>query len=174
MKKQLQYLVLALCISVSSSIFAQAPSSQVSQLDSTGKKTGLWIEDYKPIRVFAYYKNGLREGICQVIQQSTGDLYSIGEFKEGIKTGTWYHFNNNFLLSKVYNIESNSQYKRVDGGTIIFPTHTATVIKYHPNGVIRSEGRILFNEDYEAESDDYGIWKYYDEQGVLINTIEFK
>ena len=57
------------------------------------------------------------------------------------------------------------------------PDYKCYSVSYHPNGNIKNEGILLWSEGEAPESDfsrEYGIWKYYNEKGILINTKEFK
>lgn len=48
-------------------------------------------------------------------------------------------------------------------------------INYYSNGIKKSEGILLWEEDPESDfTFEYGEWKYYDETGKLIKTKVFK
>jgi len=59
-----------------------------------------------------------------------------------------------------------------DDGVEITPLFTSYVIDYYPNGYIKAEGRVLYDEDVQIHSFETGTWKYYNKQGELVQTKE--
>jgi antitoxin component YwqK of YwqJK toxin-antitoxin module len=51
----------------------------INQLDSNGKKTGLWITVESRLKSEIYYKHGFKNGIYKVYHQN-GELFAIGEY----------------------------------------------------------------------------------------------
>lgn len=68
----------------------------LNRADSTGLRQGLWIEDEGYVE--AYYKDGALNGFYRSYSKSTGTLASFGEYKSGVKTGTWMFFNDSGTL----------------------------------------------------------------------------
>jgi antitoxin component YwqK of YwqJK toxin-antitoxin module len=157
-------LILFICSNTS----GQTNCNNVNQLNNEGKKVGLWIED-KDL-TYVYYKNGLRNGLYIHYNQKNGKVHRIGEYREGLHTGKWFYFNEEgFLLFTEENIKQNVNISRIrDDGVKIIPKYTSYVIDYYRNGVVKEEGQVLYSEDIQVDYYKTGIWKYYNEEGELI------
>jgi len=140
--------------------------------DTQGKKYGLWIERNGSVEV--YYKNNQRDGVYKAYNRKNGKLLGLGEYKEGNKSGKWYFFDeSSHLLFTEENIKENKEYTRMrDDGVKVTPKFTSYVKNYYPNGVIKEEGQILYDEDVEIDYYKTGTWKYYDKEGKLTETKE--
>lgn len=80
------------------------------------------------------------------------------------------------MLFKDFSKNNYSIINEGDGKKYI-PDYKCYTITYYPNGNIQNEGTLLWSEGEAPESDfsvEYGEWKYYDENGKLIKTRNFK
>lgn len=62
----------------------------LNNLDSCGRRQGLWLEDdgYREV----YYKDGVVDGIFRSYSRKTGTLLSIGWYCKGMLSGRWFYF----------------------------------------------------------------------------------
>lgn len=155
------------------SSFSVLGQNKINQVDSNGKKQGYWIEDngYKE----CYYKNNLLHGFCKTYSKINHTLDALGEFDNGNYSGIWYFFDEKkgFIIGKFFDIEKNTDIIIVldDGHTKEKPIYKAYNINYYPSGIIKEEGQILYDDSFEIDYYEYGLWKYYDEKGNLIKTV---
>ncbi|WP_418424494.1 hypothetical protein [Alistipes putredinis] len=102
-------------------------------------------------------------------------LISFGEYKDGKEIGTWYFFHDKgYLVAIQKDFGPNTQPILSDGEEFVLP-YRCYHISYYPNGVIESEGILLW--EISSQSDftwEYGEWKYYDQTGKLIKTKVFR
>lgn len=143
----------------------------VNQIDKNGKKQGLWIEDDGLTE--GYYKDDLPNGIFRYYHKKNHTLYSFGEFEQGEEIGNWYYFNETgAIICKISDIKNNENKIIIldDGVTKKKPLKESYAIFYYPSGSIKSEGVVLYDEDFEENHYKYGLWEYYDEKGVLTKT----
>jgi len=147
-------------------------NNNINQLNDKGKKEGLWIENNGTI--MAYYKNRKKDGVYISYYRKNGRVQAFGEYKQDLLSGTWYFFNEEgILLFTETNIEKNTKYTIMrDDGVIITPKFTSYVKFYYPNGYIKAEGRVLYDEIVEIDYFETGTWKYYNKQGELEQTKE--
>ena len=140
--------------------------------DSLGKQgifdNSGWISEYK---------DDVQNGICLGFDKvdSPRKLRTVGMYENDIPVGTWIYFDNNgnitliikdikrndsvFVVSKKYSFANNK------------PNYMAYMIEFYPTGIIKQEGPMYFDEDFNGDdSFCYGEWKYYNENGVLIKT----
>ena len=47
------------------------------------------------------------------------------------------------------------------------PRYTSFLTEYHPNGQVKGEGQIIY-DDFEIDFIKIGIWKCYTNKGVVI------
>ena len=148
-------------------------NTETNLMDKQGNKVGLWLENKGNIE--AYYKDGLRDGIFKAYNRKNGKLSALGEFTKGVKSGTWYYFDeSSCLILKECEIEMNTKYKRTrDDGVEITPKFTSYVWFYYPNGYIKDEGRVLYSEDIEIDYYKTGTWKHYNKDGTLKEKKEY-
>jgi antitoxin component YwqK of YwqJK toxin-antitoxin module len=148
-------------------------STNVNRVDSVGKKTGLWITMDSGLRSEIYYLHGLKHGIYKVYYRN-GELYSIGEYRNDLFSGTNIVFSEEgVLLYKQVDISLNhTGVKAVDSKEII-PKYKSHFISFEVIGEIKEEGTILYDKAVEIESIRYGPWKFYD-NGILSKTIDYK
>ncbi|MDR0972417.1 MAG: hypothetical protein LBM61_00340 [Prevotellaceae bacterium] len=168
-------LIMAICLSVlpCSALSAQIGyEEKMNQLNDQGQKEGYWVEYSGDWRFEHYYKNGVIDGISKYYTPA-GKLVGIGEYDNGIETGTWYHFGDYGHLSFIQKDFSKNTYSLHHVSRLL--PYKCYTITYHPNGNKKSEGILLWDESSEAElTFEYGLWKYYDEAGLLIEIREFK
>ncbi len=139
--------------------------------DSKGLKTGLWIENKGLIEV--YYKNNLRDGVYRAYNKKNGKLSGFGEYTKDMKSGTWHYFDEKSqLFMKEQNISINHRKIKRDDGVEILPQFKSYVILYYPDGIIKEEGNVLYDEDIEIDFFKTGLWKYYDSKGAIIKQTE--
>ena len=151
--------------------FAQEDNSkEINQFDENGKKSGLWIEGKG--NYFIYYKNGEEDGVHISYNRKNGRLSGFGECTQGNKSGIWYYFDTyGLLVFTETNINKNKTLSRIrDDKKKIFPKFSSYVKNYFPNGVVKSEGLVLYEEDIEIDYYETGIWKYYSKTGELVET----
>ena len=139
-----------------------------NQNDRFGNKTGLWIEDSGYAEV--YYQNNRLNGISKTYYKINGTLESFGQYVDGLKSGTWYYFNENNHLSFIEkSISFNNKDKiKNEEGVYIKPMYKSYVIFYNINGNIKEEGYVIYDESVEIDFFKLSNWKYYNEYGVLI------
>jgi antitoxin component YwqK of YwqJK toxin-antitoxin module len=143
-----------------------------NQMDSQGNKNGLWVEKYTGGFFLIYYRNNKREGVFRQYSYGNG-LSSLGEYSNGIPCGKWYYFGGNCELGF-----TEENIKLIDTTLITNENMKANFNmksyfkSYYPNGIIKSEGQILYNDTPEIDFYKIGTWKYYDEKGNLIKTKE--
>jgi antitoxin component YwqK of YwqJK toxin-antitoxin module len=135
--------------------------------DALGKKYGLWIEDNG--NTFVYYKNNKRDGSYISYARKNGKVDRFGEYSNGKQIGKWFYFDESQHLEFTEeNIKDNTELTRkTDAGDIVKPKYTSYVKNYYPNGMVKSEGQMLYQEDIQVDSYETGIWKYYDQSGKL-------
>ena len=150
---------------------------KINQFNSKGQKEGYWIEDRGYDRIETYYKNGLKTGIFKsYTKKEPSTLRYFGEYLDDKEVGTWYRFGDNGTL----NIQQSEFAINTDPVILyddhpyIYPNKCYTII-YYPNGIIKCEGILLWDEDTELDDvKEFGEWKYYDETGNLIETKFFQ
>jgi len=150
----------------------QINCSDCNLTDKQGRKQGLWIENKGYTEV--YYKNNLKDGIYKSYSRMNGTLYAFGEFKDGIQSGKWYFFNESgHLLYTEENISENTKYSRKQtDGSLYKPKFISYVKDFYPNGILKGEGPVVYDESVEIDYYKIGIWKYFDEKGNLVKTME--
>jgi antitoxin component YwqK of YwqJK toxin-antitoxin module len=169
----IQFLV---CYSQPNRVINYPPSavncSNCNFKDSLGRKQGLWVDDDE-VAVTVYYKDNKRDGVYIAYSQVSCSVIRFGEYSKGIPCGKWYYFDErNHLEFTEENIQRNTKYtwKRENGIEVPYE-FTSYLRDYYTNGIIKDEGQVLYNEDAQIESDKIGTWKYYDEKGKLIETV---
>ena len=174
MKTKISFFCILLLIP--SFLFAQKGYlDKINQFDAEGQKEGYWIEDRGFDTIELYYKSGKKSGVCKSFSKR-GILSTFGEYFEGKIAGTWYYFGDKgHLLCIQKDFMVNKDIITLDSGKKhIYPNKCYT-IQYHPNGIIKEEGILLWNDDPEMDdTQEYGEWKYYDETGKLARTKLFK
>jgi len=142
----------------------------VNLLDGDGKKMGLWIENKGLIE--AYYSEGLRHGLFRHYSRKTGKLSAFGEFDKGMKTGTWYFFNEeSVLILKESGVKKNNKTLERSNGISIPPSFSCKATFYHSNGMKSEEGELMY-DDVEIDYFKVGQWSYFGEDGSLVETKE--
>lgn len=155
------------------------PTFEFNQTDESGLRTGIWVEeDY--YKTFDTYKNGVLNGISLTINPKTNKPYVICEFSNGEYSGTWYAFDDDGrLIYMLTDFKKNTLpaasihgVQRVNGD--IFENQCYS-ISFYKNGNKESEGILQFDDAPDSDfSFEYGLWKYYDENGCLIKTKMYK
>ena len=149
----------------------------VNKVNADGKKEGLWIERVDRYLRCYQYKNGVRHGAFCIFDMYRNEVFGTGEYMNGIYSGTWMFFLDGNLS------DICRDFKKFDTPIPIPAVHLAIgnceyqcySIGYHPNGTKSDEGLYIFNEG-ELLSDpyQYGVWKFYDESGKLIQTKNYE
>lgn len=107
--------------------------------------------------VISFYPNGtIKTKGCQ-------GSYSDKNISTGIFVGTWNTFDSSGHLKE-------SVYYHNDEPAKAFIEKTS----YYADGQRKSVERFNNYELYESEVDSIGEWKYYNNKGVLVNTIRHK
>jgi antitoxin component YwqK of YwqJK toxin-antitoxin module len=145
-------------------------AQNANNVDSLGRKQGLWIE--RKGQAEAYYKDDLRNGVFKAYNRKNGKLSGFGEYKEGVKSGIWYYFDNSsYLILIESNIRKNERLTRIrDDAKAIKPINISYAKFYYPSGTIKKEGLVLYDEDIEIDYYKTGQWKYYTENGKLLEV----
>lgn len=154
-------------------IFGASQDTLTNRLNGRGEKVGLWIENGGLVE--AYYKDGLKDGIWKAYSRKTKRLSAFGEFNNGVKSGTWYYFDESSrLILKEYDIEYNLDCSQMDNGKYEEkPCFTSFAIFYYPSGMVKAEGKVNYWKDIEVDYFEAGIWRYYNEQGDLVDSKEY-
>ena len=144
--------------------------------DANGKKQGLWIEESGRTRIERHYKDGIRSGVYK--QFFAGKLSILGEYTNDKESGIWYIYDNERVWMTFENHAQNyDTITREWDKKRYVPDYKCYSKAYYPNGNIKDEGWLLWNEGESPESDlsiEYGEWKYYDEEGNLVRTKVFQ
>ncbi|MDD2313018.1 MAG: hypothetical protein PHT14_10795 [Petrimonas sp.] len=150
--------------------------SNYNKIDNNGKKQGLWIEENGNTRIERYYKGGVRSGVYK--QFLAGKLVILGEYTNDKESGIWYYYDKEHLTMTFENYATNYDTITSEGGKGRYiPDYKCYYKAYYPNGTIKEEGWLLWSEGDSPESDlsvEYGTWKYYNEDGKLTQTKEYK
>lgn len=164
-----------LLVTYSGLTFSQ-PTVNVNLLDDEGKKDGLWIDTEYRVE-YTYYSHGVEHGMTWGYHTDTSQLFFIGEMAHGEMTGTWLYFYDDghlWIRHDDFN-DSNTLIPKVHRYAIKYAPHNCHSISYHSNGRIKSEGRrFFFDSPLMDDSGEYGLWKYYDEEGNLVKTVLFE
>jgi len=149
-----------------------AQESNINRYNNVGEKEGYWIIESSTSRFECHYKNGKYHGLMKMFN-GNGELFSLGFYEEGLETGVFYYFDKGKLSFLQKDFRHNitpilSKYN--------YPYHNICYhIGFHPNGVTSDEGHVLWSESsISDDAYDYGEWKYYDENGILIRTEYYK
>lgn len=117
---------------------------EVSMNDTEGK-----VEN----GVYRYYVRGENKPFTGILygKYPNGQWLSRQEYVDGVGQGTWINYYDNGNLKEVGTYEQN----KVEG----------KIKKYYRNGQLQAEGT------YREWRIRVGEWKYYDEKGKLIKTV---
>jgi antitoxin component YwqK of YwqJK toxin-antitoxin module len=104
---------------------------------------------------YRYYARGESEPFTGILYSKfpNGQYDSWQEYVDGVGQGTWINYYENGNYREVGTYEQN----RVEG----------PIKKYHPNGVLQAEGTY---KDWRIR---IGVWKYYDEEGQLLDSVDY-
>jgi hypothetical protein len=158
-------------------IFAQKGyAEKVNQLNSKGQKEGLWIKEDKYHKYFMYYQNDVLNGTYSVVNTAKNVLCNFGQYLNGKHYGIWYYYGDfGHLLMVQKDFIKNDKPIPAEHHAQGSCPYQCYCITYYPNGIKKSEGILLWNEDPEDDfTFEYGEWKYYDDTGNLIKTKIFK
>jgi len=174
---KVKYLILLIIIIITIQLslknsYANNENSCVNCKLINGKKNGLCIEKLDSLIVYAYYKNGLRNGVCVNYDRINGKVISFSEYKNGDEV-VWYQFDlDGHLLFKGVNCEKNTKLtvKGYSGKRVKYP-YKIYIYFYYLNGIVKEEGIILFDDSPLVDSEKKGLWKYYDSNGKYKKSI---
>lgn len=156
-------IILVLLVSIFGFTIQCYGQDTINQRDRLGRKTGLWIEyPLKDRKVLTYYEEGVEHGLSRIYDH--GYLHFMGEMCHGLRSGTWYYFERDFLDMKVENI----QVLGLDAKGLIWLTGHMTW--YSDSGQVEAYGDILWNSDDSPESDtsiNVGEWTFVSENGEI-------
>jgi antitoxin component YwqK of YwqJK toxin-antitoxin module len=150
-------------------------ADKINQFNDKGQKDGFWKEANGNIKMELYYTNGKKSGIFKSFSQ-TGNLLAIGEYNNDEISGTWYYFGDcGHLMMVQKDFEKNDYAIPLEHHAQGVAPYKCYSIEFYPNGMKKSEGVFLWNDNPESDfTFEYGKWKYYDETGKLIKTKLFK
>jgi antitoxin component YwqK of YwqJK toxin-antitoxin module len=99
-------------------------------------------------------------------------LSYFGEYRKGKPVGSWYYFDEQSRLSMIESkIQKNTTMKlKHESGKMVILPWRSYLVKYYPNGYVREEGLVVYEDDIEIDNLKIGVWNYYDESGKLIRT----
>ena len=146
-------------------------------LDENGKRNGLWIEHFACSVRYNYYQHGIQDGTVWGYNTCTGHLEYIGEINNDKMVGSWYYFDDNsHLLFKFNDFKDTATLiPSVHHFAITCAPHNCYCVDYHGNGRIKAEGRWFFFTSPEMDdTGEYGVWKYFDEDGNLTKTVLYE
>lgn len=155
---------------LSCQVFSQ---QSINQSDKYGGKTGLWIQNNGLVEV--YYKDDRLDGIYKSYYQLNGKLEVFGQFTYDVKSGEWFYFDeSSHLIFKESDIKNNVQESVVRGDVEMIRTHkySSFIQFYYPDGSIKEEGRVFYDEDIEIDFTKTGTWTYYNLDGEVIKVEE--
>lgn len=144
--------------SISTSIFCLISFLGYSQIDTINQQLlpmkSTITKPYKVGRI--YYENGETTPFSGVLygKYPNGNFLTKQEYKNGIGNGIWINYYEDGTIKEVGNYTDN----RVEG----------PIVQYHPNGKIKAKGT------YKHWKKKVGIWTYYDKNGILITTEDYK
>lgn len=120
--------------------------TEISMNDATGKTTE---------GVYRYYAKGEEKPFTGILYATypNGNYESWQEFEDGIGQGEWINYYENGEVKEIGHYEQN----RVEG----------PIQKFHSNGQLQAVGEY---KDWRVRT---GEWKYYDENGILLQTVDY-
>ena len=147
----------------------------INQLDSSGRKIGLWIDSSLANIVHKHYKNGVLNGMFAIYYTSTNSVYGTGQYADGIKVGVWIGYRENgSIWVEEDSISKNDITVLLDDGVLYKHIYKSYVKYYGNKGKVSSEGSVLFDESPEMEGAKWATWKYYTEEGKIIRKEIYK
>ena len=167
----MERLILIILLGISGAVVFGQETISVNQKDAWGQKQGFWLRSLDGYYE-CYYKDNLLHGICKRYFPFDNPIYldAVGEYANGEKSDTWYIFNSQgCILCRYSNFEINAEKRISENGYVWQPFIQAYKVECYPTGIIRSEGMVLFEENSWIHF-EYGLWKYYDEEGNLVRT----
>jgi hypothetical protein len=172
MKKYCYYLVLILGFGLSGEIgMAQIKKPPMNQLNAAGEKEGYWVTENGRQRIETYYHKGKKSGVFKSLWANK--LSCIGVYQDDIECEKWYYFGDyGQLLCMETDFQENTDSIKLDDGKVYTPDSRCYRIQYYDNGHKKREGNVYYftKGDREIEWIEYGEWKYYNEEGNLIET----
>lgn len=153
-------------------------ANKINQINNKGDKVEFWVDSTRYRKSEMYYKDGRLSGIYKEYN-CKGRLLTFGEYKDDRRSGIWYFFDETGILKMLFKDFSKNTYSIITEGDkkTITPDYKCYSISYYSNGNIENEGLLLWSEGEAPESDfsnEYGVWKYYNRNGELTQTKEFK
>lgn len=152
-------------------------TEKINQLNDKGQRIGLWKENTnKYWRTETYYLNGKKNGLYRSFSIPKGELGCFGEYKNDTISGTWYYFGDfGHLMMIQKDFKKNDKKIPIEHQAQGIAPYQCYCITYYPNGIKKSEGILLWNEDPESDfTFEYGEWKYYSDTGILTKNKIFK
>ena len=151
---------------------------KINRINNKGQRVGLWVSSIQYRTIEAYYKDGVESGVYRLLNHRDR-LLVLGEYQNGKMYGTWFYFDEIGFLQMVFKDFSKNTTSIINGKNKkrYIPDYKCYSISYYSNGNIKNEGLLLWSEGETPESNfsiKHGEWKYYNENGILICTEEFK
>ena len=158
-------------------------NNSINQRDADGRKNGLWIDTTNYSIDETYYRHGCYSGVGKYYN-ANGRLLTFGEYKNNEYSGTWYYFfRSGHLVMKFSNFEKNTDIitrehaRNPKMNHNAFPDYRCHFTDYYLSGVIKSEGTLIWRKGDNPAGDlsmEYGEWKYYDPNGILVRTKDYE
>jgi antitoxin component YwqK of YwqJK toxin-antitoxin module len=149
-------------------------NDSINHTDSLSRKQGLWIENDGLQEI--NYIDDLKNGVFRSYSRKTGKIECFGEYLRDKPIGRWFYFDEKSRLILVQkNISENKSIKVRNAAkeSIILPYKSYVEI-YGTNGRVVREGLALYDESIEIDFYMFGVWKYFDKNGVLFKEENYK
>jgi len=129
------------------------------------KRNGIVIENTKATKFVMNFINDVPNGVYYEINPNNNMLRVFGQFSNGNFTGIWYYFRES---------DGGLDYTLQDFVDINNTKVKCLQKSYYPNGTIKEEGYLTFEDNPIFDGTEYGEWRYYDEAGKLKETRNFE
>lgn len=147
---------------------------ECNKLDKFGNKAGFWSEIHDGQRTECYYQKGKLNGSIKTYYNNS-KLFYLGFYKNDtlFNNAYWFDENGRSIIEEV-NISINNFYVINAENKKFKPLYKSKCKFFFQNGLIESEGIILYDDSPLFESVEYGKWIYYTEEGAIKSVVDFK
>lgn len=169
----------ALCAQYSSSLSSIEPvpgqRATSNQVDKSGRRHGLWIEEDKERRYARFYNSGTLNGLYTEHMLRDRKPQCIGHFENGIARGQWVYFRGDGSLEYIVFIARENSKKRIRNAARkwIIPRYSCWLQLYRMNGTVVKEGEAVYDESVEVDYYMVGKWRYFDENGDVVREEDY-
>lgn len=140
----------------------------VNQVDSNGRKSGVWIESTSWLN---YYYNGKVNGPSIIFRKSNDNSITfdlIVQQKKGKFSGSTMSFHPNGVVSYLLvNVTPNTDFvgaQKIYSHDFVFP-YQAYCYEFYPDGNLKAKGWMILGEDFEMDNERVGLWNFYGSDG---------